>query len=157
MRHPKNRVRFLPATLMAGLFCILMPLQSKAVEPLSYHQTPTPYVRVKVTDFLQETYETKVTDYVIAEVDLNNDGDKEFILKRKFCANQNTPCIHLILAKVKEEIVLLSNIKAKNLMIAGTKTFGIKDILAFKDEINQYNFDIYIWSPGEKKYIVKRS
>lgn len=139
------------------LFLFLIPTSANAVEPIIYKEKPTPYVSVNVSSFLEKTYETNINDYIIAEIDLNNDGDKEFILKRKFCANTPNPCIHLILAKVKEDIILLSNITAKNLMIAGTKTFGIKDILAFTDEINQYDFDIYIWSPSEKKYIIEKS
>lgn len=130
---------------------------ARAIEPLLFHESPTPYAHVKISKFLHDIFQTEVSDYKVAEIDLNGDGNKEFILKRKYCAGTNTTCIHLVLAQKKDEIVMLSNIPAKNLMIAGTKTFGIKDILAFKNEINQYDFDIYIWSPGEKKYIVKRS
>ncbi|PCI56822.1 MAG: hypothetical protein COB36_00680 [Alphaproteobacteria bacterium] len=126
-----------------------------AIEPLDYEKKISPSLRYQIDLFLKETYDTTLSQYKIAGIDLNNDGINEHILKQRRCNVVTKQCTHLILAEKKNEILLLSKIKAYNLMIGGTNSYGIKDVLAFTNEINDYNFDIYMWSPSRKMYILR--
>lgn len=125
-----------------------------AVEQLSFGDKVSPSLKYQINTLLGEVYETDISLYHIANIDLNNDGIDEHILKRKTCEVSKNQCIYSIIAEKDGKIILLSKIRAKNLIIGETSSFGIKDILVFKNEINDYNFDIYMWSPSQKMYIM---
>ncbi len=125
-----------------------------AVEQLNYSEKVSTSLKSQINTLLAEIYNTDISLYEIANIDLNNDGIDEHILKRKTCGATQNQCIYSILAEKDDEIILLSKIRAKNLIIGETSSYGIKDILAFKNEINDYNFDIYMWSPSQKMYII---
>ncbi len=142
-------------TLLACL-CLLHPYTAQAVETLYYNNKIGPSLTYQINIFLKDTYDTDLSQYNTAGIDLNGDGIEEYILKpRKCTTEENKPCTHLIVAEQKDKILLLSKVKARNLMVGGTQSHGIKDILAFADKVNDYNFDIYIWSPSQKTYILK--
>lgn len=126
-----------------------------ALEPLDYSKKISPSIGYQIDSFLEKTYDTNLSQYDVAGIDLNNDGIDEHILKQIRCNIQTKQCTHLILAEKQKEILLLSKIKAYNLMIGGSSSHGIKDLLAFKNKINDYNFDIYMWSPSQKMYILR--
>ncbi|PCI97172.1 MAG: hypothetical protein COB14_09385 [Alphaproteobacteria bacterium] len=128
---------------------------AEALEPLDYNKKISPSLGHQIDSFLEKTYDTNLSQYDVAGVDLNNDGIDEHILKQLLCNIQTKQCTHLILAEKQEDILLLSKIKAYNLMIGGTSSHGIKDVLAFNNKINDYNFDIYMWSPSQKMYILR--
>ena len=126
-----------------------------AIEPLDYEKEISPSLGYQIDSFLQETYDASLSQYKIAGIDLNNDGINEHILKQRRCNVLTKQCTHLILAEKKNQILLLSKINAYNVMIGGTNSHGIKDVLAFTNEKNDYNFDIYMWSPSRKMYILR--
>ncbi len=126
-----------------------------AIEPLDYEKKISPSLGYQIDSFLQKTYSTSLSQYKIAGIDLNNDGINEHILKQRRCNVLTKQCTYLIIAEKKNEILLLSKIKAYSVMIGGTNSHGIKDVLAFTSEINDYNFDIYMWSPSRKMYILR--
>ncbi len=135
---------------------LLYPYNLWAVEQLNYKtsQSISPSLKYQIDSFLKQIYETDISLYNIASTDLNSDGIDEHILKRKSCDTSQNQCIHSIIAEKDGEIVLLSKIRAKNIIIGETSSYGIKDLLIFKNEINDYNFDIYMWSPSQKMYIM---
>ena len=135
--------------------CIGTSMPVAAVESLDYEKEASPSLGHQIDSFLEENYGTDLSQYNIASIDLNNDGIDEQILKQKRCDTRTKHCTHLIVAEKSNEILLLSKIKAFNLMIGGTVSHGIKDVLAFTSEINDYNFDIYMWSPSQKMYILR--
>ena len=137
------------------VMCITASGNASAVEPLNYSDKTGPTLRVQLSSFLKNTYDTALSDYQIADIDLNNDGIDEYILKQRRCSIIDKSCTHLVIAEKQNEIFELSRIKAQNLMVGGTLSHGIKDLLAFNDEINDYKFDIYVWSPPQKMYIIK--
>ncbi len=148
-------MRSLLITLLLAFSITALANVASAVEGLNYSDEISTSLKPRINEFLWQSYETDLSLYSIANSDLNNDGVNEYILKRKKCNVQDGLCTHLILAETKDSIVLLSNIRARNLMVGATSTYKINDLLAFKFEINDYNFDIYIWSPTQKMYILK--
>ena len=142
-------------TLLLAFSIIALPNLANAVEGLNYSDEISTSLKPRINQFLKQTYETDLSSYNLAKADLNGDGLDEYILKRKQCNAKNNLCTHLIIAATEDEIMLLNNIRARNLMIGATSTHGISDLLAFKNDVNDYNFDIYIWSPTQKMYILK--
>ena len=111
--------------------------------------------KVLLNHYLSEEYETSIQDYDIASQDLNGDGIDEFILKPENCISKNNQCIFLILAETRQKIVVLGKIQAKILALGNDYSNGIQDILAFRDNNNDYNYEVYSWDSTSKKYILK--
>ena len=126
-----------------------------AIESLDYKEKIGPSTEYQINLFLENSYGATISQYDIARVDLNNDNIDEYILRRKECSSKRKQCVYLILAAKEDEIITLGEIKAQNLMIGETSSYGIKDILAFANEVNDYDFSIYMWSPFQKMYILE--
>jgi|GEM_PF-3068931 len=144
------------ALLTAALLTI--PTQpSHAIEELKY--TPAnvtgPSFQLQLDNFLKENFNSNSSDYMIANTDLNGDNLLEHILKRNNCGQYTNICTHLVIAKTEDKVTLLSKINAHRLMVGDSEKYDIKNLLAFKNKTNAYNFDIYIWSPREKMYILE--
>lgn len=140
--------------LFMTLICAGYISPAGAIEPLNYQKNISPTLEYEIDLFLKKEYRNDLSQYRISSIDLNNDGIDEHILKSRQCEMHKRQCTHLILAEKNDGILLLSKIRAYNLMIGGTSSHGVKDILAFTDDINDYNFNIYMWSPPRKMYIL---
>lgn len=135
------------------LLCIANPFPAYALQALSYSDELPPSARLKISAFLKGINYGALSDFTFSSTDLNGDNINEYIIKEKQCGQ--IQCLFLIIAEKKDDILLLSKIRAKHIMLGGTKSHGIFDILAFENELNDYDFDIYVWSPEEKKYMIK--
>ncbi len=158
MRFAIMRAMRLLAILMLQLFSInCMFIQSAyALDNLKFETgIKSPSLRLQMDVFLQGFYKTDSRNFDIASLDLNGDGIDEYILKRKSCTQAQSICTHLVLADQKTKMRLLSSIRAKHIMVGATSNYGVNDLLAFENNINEYDFDIYMWSPEEKMYILK--
>ncbi len=142
-------------SLLTLYFITMISMPVLALEPLTFGGHLGTTLRIKLDDFLKSNFDTSTDSYDYALQDLNSDGIDEIIIKRKTCSTSKNSCFFLILAEKSNEILLLSKIEAKNIMIGGTSSHGIKDILAFSAKMNDYNFDIYVWSPKDKTYILQ--
>ncbi len=143
-----------------ALFLIVLSMATikpcYAIEPLSYKDDISPSLKVTLGAYLKDQLKTDISLYTFAPTDLNSDGQDEYILKSKQCTEIENICKYLIFAEKKENILLLLQNDVKDIMLAGTSSHGVKDILVFQNEKNDFNFDIYMWSPREKKYILSK-
>ncbi len=146
-----NKYYFLALSLFISISFIS---RADAIEPINYNKNISISLKYQINNFLNNEYDMSISAYDIAGIDLNNDGIDEHILKQKKCYQDKKVCKYLIIAEKRNEIILLSKIKAKNIMIGETSSNGVKDILVFKNQINDYDFDIYIWSSEQKMYII---
>ena len=152
----KNNIILFTLLLTFGSCFLVLP-RALALESLNFQNDLGTISANKIDAFLSDRYQTEIASYNIATADLNNDGLDEYILKQLDCTQAQAFCNYIVLAEKNNEIIELSNIKAKNILISGTYTYGIKDILAFQNTINDYDFDIYMWSSKEKMYIIKKN
>lgn len=138
------------------LLLLISPNYAFAMGELEFKEVISPIRSVEIDSFLNDQFSTQISDYTIAQTDLNNDLESEYILKRKHCKSAtNSLCNHIILGRTKKTFVILGNIRSKKLVISSTKSHNINDILAFDNDLNDYEFGIYMWSPIEKMYILK--
>jgi len=128
-----------------------------AVEELTYSPASeaSPSLRLQLNEYLKENFKSDSSEYTLTSTDLNGDNLLEYILKRNNCGQYTNACTHLVIAEKQDELTLLSKIVAHRLMIGDGQSYGIKNLLAFNNPINAYIFDIYMWSPHEKMYILK--
>ncbi len=141
--------------LLLLFLCGFIPNLANAVEALNYNKELGITLEHQVNLFLNKNYNSNLSNYSIAAIDLNNDGLDEYVLREKRCIISKSQCYHLVIAENKNTIIELLKIKTQNIMIGETYSHGIKDLLVFKNQINDYDFDIYIWSPEQKMYIIK--
>lgn len=135
---------------------LLFVNKANALEPVDFQsEIKSPSLRLQIDVFLQGFYKTDSRNFDIASLDLNGDGVNEYILKRKTCAQAEAVCTHIVLADQKTKMHLLSSIRARHIMVGGTSNFGVNDLLVFENSVNEYDFDIYMWSPEQKMYILK--
>lgn len=148
-----------PSIVTCIILCmfLLCPKNAYAIQEISYNNDLGFSVHYDIDTFLMSEFNTDISSYDVASVDLNQDGLNEYILKKKICAPDNGHCLHLILAEKNGALFTLSKIRAKVLMLGGTLTNGINDLLAFNEGVNDYDFDIYMWSPKEKTYMLKKN
>lgn len=146
--------KYIGLTLLCLPFMFLSPRSAHALEALKFQEDYSTSLKFQIDHFLKESQGTSASQYVMADVDLNNDGIDEHILRRKSCETPSTMCTYIIIAEKDDRILLLSKISAKNLMVDGKMTYGIKNLLAFNNDRNDYEYDIYMWSPKEKLYIM---
>lgn len=141
--------------LVASITTNIKP--SYAVEELAY--TPaidsSPSLRLQLDAFLKQYFNSDSSGYTLTSTDLNGDNLLEHILRRNNCGQYTNICTYLIIAEKKGELTLLSKIDTHRLVIGNDENHGIKNILAFNSQTNAYIFDIYVWSPHEKMYILK--
>ncbi len=137
------------------LTAVCVPGYAHALDKLEFEENiKSPSLKLQIDDFLRGFYNTDSVDFDIAFRDLNADGIEEYILKRKTCVQNKVVCTHFILASQNEKIRLLSSIRAKHIIVSSTVNYGVNDLLIFESDINDYDFDIYMWSPREKMYIL---
>ncbi len=143
--------------LGALILCALPCISAHAMEEMTYSDfTGSVAMQSRLQSYISEHYENNVSEYKFSRVDLNGDGIDELVSKKRKCLTVGTQyCEHSILAQTNDAILNLGNITAKHIITAGTSSHGIRDILAFKNQLNDYDFEIYVWSPAEKKYILK--
>lgn len=126
-----------------------------ALETLIYDKKISTSLSYQIDIFLKEQFDTSLSQYSIASIDLNNDGVDENVIKQNRCVSSGGKCTYLIIAEKKHEIFILFKIRAYNLAVGDANSSGVKDVLALTDKTNDYNFDIYMWSPSRKMYILR--
>lgn len=112
--------------------------------------------RLLLTGYLDLDSAGPLDAYEAARVDLNEDGMDEIVLRERGCAEKEKICAHLFLAQTKDKIFKISEIQTRYIMLAGTYSDGVRDILAFRNEKNDYDFDLYVWDSRQSRYRLER-
>ncbi|MCK5285300.1 MAG: hypothetical protein KAJ86_06925 [Alphaproteobacteria bacterium] len=124
-------------------------ISALASERLVFNQTLSKRSQKLINNFVTYTPD-------IARIDVNEDGIDEFIVRPEDCMNLKSHCIYKILAESNNKIIELAEIQAKHLMIGNTTKHGIRNIFAFKNILNDFDYDVYIWEPKQSQYILSK-
>lgn len=125
-----------------------------ASEKLDFDQKLNERTQRLVEGFAQEQIKSDITDLRIARADLNEDGLSEFILTSKACENSPGLCDYTILAEMKDSIVEIGAFRARTVLLGNGYSGGIRNIMAFDKEINDYDYELYVWEPLQSRYIL---
>ena len=150
-----NMGRFIGALLVI-VFGVFGSQKAQALEILDFDKPIPPTAQLLISDFVTANLHMNMENYQAAEMDLNRDSLSEYILRQKKCYGDEKLCTFLILAESRGNIVLLGKFSARNLALGNSYSFGVQDILAFQSNNNDYGYDIFVWDPPTKMYILKK-
>lgn len=139
-----------------AIFCALCIVlisskHSPAVANIVFNQSLSKSSELLVTKFFDEDR----GNIDIAKADLNDDGVYEYIAKPRICDKGNNFCEFNILAESNYEIVELGTIKARSIQIDSDYSFGVRNIKAFDNPLNDFDYSLYIWEAGASRYMIK--
>lgn len=127
-----------------------------SVENLDFNTRLGPSASLYADAFLRKEYRDDLSDYQAATADLNADGIDEIILKKRGCEDSEILCRYLILAEKDNKMLLLSKIRARHIMLGEDYSHGVRDILAFKNRIDDYDYQIYVWDSSTIQYTIEK-
>ena len=153
----QNISRYIKIFIAINFFTgILWPADNAyALEPLFFGENKSPTLQIDIKHLLSGNSYDFPSDYIIAETELNGDYLPEYILKEKNCDSADYSCRFLVIGQNKNKLTVLTQIQASNLVIPNAKNYGVRDILAFQNPENDYDYKRYIWSPELSHYTVK--
>lgn len=130
----------------------LCPVKSaRAAEPLIFDGKPLFSAKINVSKYLAENKDTNITNPLIAQADLNDDGIAEIIVRDAGCAPVRL-CEHLILADTDSGIVRLGRIEARQILLANGYSHGVRDLMAAQNPANDFDQRRYVWEPLQSRY-----
>lgn len=97
----------------------------------------------------------KIDPPQVARVDLNQDGLDEFVIKTDKCNAADQACAFLFLAETSGKMYGLGEINARGVLIGNETKNGVRNILAFQNDQNDYDYQIYVWEPIRAQYILR--
>lgn len=92
------------------------------------------------------------SDFFIADPDLNNDNIPEFIVYDSLCDYSKKPCVFKILSDTEKGIVPLGEITAYRVALDGKSAYGVRNLRAYKNKANDYDYAVYVWEPLDARY-----
>jgi len=140
--------------LLSAVFGMLgLTPQAFALEPL---RAPTQSLSQRTTlsleDYAATMLHMSLEALTIAASDLNGDGTDEFILHNTSCLKKADFCDFHVLAETKDAMIPLGVLKGKRLLLGNAFSHGIRNILAFEDATNDYDYTLYVWNPEKTSY-----
>lgn len=128
-------------------------MPARAAESLDFDARPGERSRVLIDHFIKDNPQSDYDDVAIAQIDLNGDGIDEFILKNATCSQANL-CDFTIAADSGDSLIALGEIKAITLLLGNGYSSGIRNILAFQNDLNDFDYELYVWEPAQARYIL---
>jgi hypothetical protein len=138
--------------LILVCFMAAAPAPAYSYEKIVYNQNLSEVSRRALTAYARDTLKTEIESLDIARADLNEDGLEEFILRPKGCGPQ--PCDHRLVAQAQSGVIELGTITARGLVLGNQYSSGIRTLLAFNNDNNDFDYELYVWEPRESRYIL---
>ncbi len=146
--------RFTIAVSLVLAACAV-PAGAAAYEKLAFRNEVTGLSRSIIHDYIRKDLQKTPDSIVITTTDLNGDGLDEFILREKICA-KSAPCEFYILAENKNRAIHLGTITAHDIALGNGVSDGIRDILAFQNANNAFDYTVYVWEPLKARYATSK-
>lgn len=134
----------------------LAPLQAKASEKLDFSGNVGERSSHLIEKYTSEHIKTDAQPLKVARADLNQDGLDEYILKTSACESSSGSCTYAVLAEIKDTIIELGAFSARDVMLGNGYSSGIRNIVAFPNEINDFDYELYVWEPQQSRYILSK-
>ena len=127
-----------------------------ATEKLIFDQDISLRALKNIQSFMRQEMPEMPETLKIAGADLNEDGIPEFIVRPETCGETTGFCPFFVLADMEENVIKLLKTEAKKLALAGSYSHGVRNIIAFKNPENDFDYELYIWDPGRSRYTIKK-
>ena len=130
---------------------------SHASEKLAFDQNLNERVQRMVAGFAKDEIKKDIKDLSIAKADLNEDGLDELILKSAQCGSgAEKTCDYVVVAEAQDKMVEIGAFKARDVRLGNGYSAGIRNILTFANEINDFEYELYVWEPQQSRYILSK-
>lgn len=126
--------------------------KSMASQPLSFGYETNAIESLMLSNVLGETFQQT---YIIAKIDLNEDGLGEFIARTRDCGapQHNTDfCDFSIIAMQADQTLEIGSFKAKAAKLSNNYFKGIRDLHVYNIQKNDYSYNILRWNPEKSEY-----
>lgn len=140
------------------VFCMVFQpyAASRASEKIIYNHSINGLSYIALSEYIEQHLSATIDNFDIARTDFNGDNMDELIIKSKVCDTNTAFCMHYLFAETGDKILNLSAIQAREILISDKSTNGIRDILAFDNPHNDFDYSIYHWDAGQSTYILFR-
>ncbi|MDB2682977.1 hypothetical protein N9Z27_01850 [Alphaproteobacteria bacterium] len=141
--------------LLLSFFVLAVSRQEAfAQEKLYFNNSISDVQEALVAGYVRIHLQAHIDDFTIARTDLNYDGIFEFIVKLKDCGKVRELCDFHILAEGPkgDKVLSLGVISAYQVAGGNGSAHGIRDILAFQNELNDFSSVIYRWNEKSSQY-----
>jgi hypothetical protein len=128
-----------------------------AAQSLSFDARIGESSKIALEKYISTAINQSPETLAIAPVDLNNDGLSEFILKDKSCESGHAYCRFLVVSENHDAITELGDIKGYNLKVDNKMVQGVRNLLVYTSETNDYDYAIYVWEPRAGRYIMAKN
>ena len=91
--------------------------------------------------------------FQMAKIDLNHDSINEILVRPSSCHNAGT-CTIMVFADQKDRLILLGEIPARHVILGHEYTHGVRHILAFQNNANDFDYALYVWEPERTQYML---
>lgn len=143
--------------LLLSVFFASAPLaQAYALEDFVFNNKLGASTRLLLSDYLHKEFKKSLIEYEVASADLNGDQIEEYIARNSDCRVNQSSCQYLFFAQKEDRLLLLSRIRARYVMLGEGTTHGIRDLLAFRSHLNDYEYDTYSWDVEVGDYILTK-
>lgn len=146
---PKNRQAY---SIVFSIVMLLFSMNAaQALEKLIYDADISALTAHKISK--HETFNSIALDALdVAKADLNQDGIPELIIREKTCLETDEMCDYHVMADTQDSLFVLVSFKAKYLAIGQEKSSGVRNILVFKNQLNDFDYDVYTWNANNKNF-----
>ena len=132
------------------------PLSAQASERLDFSGNLGERSRRIVEKYAAEHIKIDIQALKIARADLNEDGLDEYILKTPACESISQRCTFEVLAEINDTIIEIGEFSARTVMLGNGYSAGIRNIVAFTDKTNDFDYELYVWEPQQSRYILSK-
>jgi hypothetical protein len=144
-------MKSLPYAFIFFLTVLVLATSAFASGVLSFNGPMNERERRLMDAYAADILKTPLSNLSIARADLNEDGLNEFLVR----ANCAGLCTYKILAESDDKIVELGNIEAKEIRMGNAYFSGVRNIIAYKNTLNDYDRTVYVWEPQASRYMIK--
>lgn len=142
---------------MAVALCALLPsARARAAIDIDFSTAPSPHNRLLIDNYYKTSKETAPPDLAVGLVDLNEDGIYELILRSNCATPAPGKCFYRIMAERRDSLIELGEFEAFDVKLGNAYADGVRNIIAYRDETNDFNRAVYIWEPGAARYMIEK-
>ena len=146
------RYNFYKILILSGfLFAIAGWKAAHAAQPVIFKPVQTFPAKSALVDFIATIEGFTSTNADIAQVDLNNDDMYEYIVKNTRCTPAKG-CDYRVIAQSNDDFTLIGKFSGKNISISDKQTHGIRDILVYNQNLNDYQHNTLKWDMQNMQY-----
>ena len=138
-------------SILCFLSVVFVTLNAFAAERIYFDRPLSQSSLYKIQNFDFSKIKLNPDTENVAKTDLNGDGLSEFIVRDERCTADKL-CLHAILAESGKSLHVIGLFEARTILIGEESSAGVRNLLVFKTENNDFDYVIWSWDPLSSAY-----